>query len=376
MAFKDKRRDRWMVRWRTADGRHLQRSFVDRGDALRFESQVELDRPKYDTLMDMTFKDLAGKFVEAHINVHIHEGARAEYRAAVDEHVLPQLGEIRLKDLHLRDLNQLQAKLCSLRSKRARGAGGALAPSTVNFLTSLVRHIVKWGIRNSYLSDDPLANFKKLKEPKRMPTFWTIEERDQFLALIRDPGVVLARDPKEHIQSIEIFTIALYTGMRRGEILGLKRDSVDLERRTIKVGRTYDVNMRKLYETTKSTRDREIPMHERVYEILRLKKNKSADSLIFDIGYPGWINGFKDLCKRAGIKPIRFHDMRHTFAAILVSNGVPLAVIQELLGHSKIETTMVYAHLVPGTAANCLSALNAPAMAAGKRPENVVQIAN
>ena len=85
MAFKDKRRGRWMVRWRTADGRHLQRSFVDRGDALRFESQVELDRPKYETLMDMTFKDLAGKFVEAHINVHIHEGARAEYRAAVDE---------------------------------------------------------------------------------------------------------------------------------------------------------------------------------------------------------------------------------------------------------------------------------------------------
>ena len=201
-----------------------------------------------------------------------------------------------------------------------------------------------------------------------MPTFWTIEERDQFLALIRDPGVVLARDPKEHIQSIEIFTIALYTGMRRGEILGLKCDSVDLERRTIKVG--------KLYETTKSTRDREIPLHERVYEILRLKKNKPNDSLIFDIGYPGWINGFKDLCKRAGIKPIRFHDMRHTFTAILVSNGVPLAVIQELLGHSKIETTMVYAHLVPGTAANCLSALNGPTTTASRKAENVVQIAN
>ncbi len=143
-------------------------------------------------------------------------------------------------------------------------------------------------------------------------------------------------------------TVALETGLRKGEVLGLTWDRVDLSRGVLRL------------EMTKSDRRREVPMRQAVYDLLA--------------GQPGARTGrvwpatsirapFETAVSRGGITDFHFHDCRHHFASWFRMRGGSLPALQSILGHADIKTTMIYAHLSPAHVRSEMTKTEGPAVA-------------
>jgi integrase len=159
----------------------------------------------------------------------------------------------------------------------------------------------------------------------------------------------------------EMILTALRTGMRQGEIKGLQWSSVDWLNRSIAVRHSRD-DYRKMLVPPKSNRTRHIPLDADVYEMLYRRKGGTGYVFLARDGQP--FNNYRlnyairNLCKRAGLRTIGWHTLRHTFASHLAMRGVPLPAIKELMGHSNITTTMRYAHVAPSTLRSAIEMLN------------------
>ncbi len=200
-----------------------------------------------------------------------------------------------------------------------------VSPATVNrdlaFLKTMFNKAVEWG----RLESSPVTNVKKFKEPNYKERTLNASE----MARLIDAAT-------NHLEPILI--IALNTGMRRGEILSLKWENVNLSKRCIHI------------EDSKSGRSRDVPMNGLVVEAMSSIRqdsvyvfyNPTTGEPIKDIK-----TAFKTACKNAKIKELRFHDLRHTAATRMVEAGVDLATVSKILGHSSIQMTMRYAHPTP-----------------------------
>ena len=146
--------------------------------------------------------------------------------------------------------------------------------------------------------------------------------------------------------------IACHTGLREGELAGLKWEAVDLTRRKIWVHRSYNYKLKKEMQRTKSNKFVDIPMNGLVVDTLTRRKNQLGDPKSNDFVFP--LKLLKDAscklktrCRWFGVNPIRFQDLRHTFASCLSMAGVPLMMIKELMRHHCYQMTLRYAHLHP-----------------------------
>ena len=147
-----------------------------------------------------------------------------------------------------------------------------------------------------------------------------------------------------------IIILALYTGMRKGEILNLKWSQIDFQNEFIDILKS------------KSGKERKIPIAGKVKEVLS-ELGKNGEEFIFinpetNKPYNDIKKSFSSLLKKAQIENFRFHDFRHTVATRLVESGVDLLIVKEILGHSNIETTMRYAHPVPELKLKAILKLN------------------
>lgn len=159
----------------------------------------------------------------------------------------------------------------------------------------------------------------------------------------------------------EMILTALRTGMRQGELAGLQWSSIDWENRDIAVRQSRNARTGTL-ESPKSNRERHIPMDSDLYEMF-FKRRKNTGYVFLD-------NRGKPLCSehlrrelrevryKAGLRPLGWHTLRHTFATHLAMKGAPLHIVQALLGHSTIATTMKYAHVAPSMLRSAIEMLN------------------
>lgn len=156
----------------------------------------------------------------------------------------------------------------------------------------------------------------------------TAEEATRLLEACRDSR-------NENLTDLVEF--ALFTGMRRGEVLGLTWESVDRARGVVLLDST----------STKSKRRREVPLNSRADAVLARRSSKS----------PGWVFGtrrwdhfrtaWESAVARAKVVDFRFHDLRHTFASWAVQRGATLQEVKDLLGHHSLAMTLRYGHLAP-----------------------------
>ncbi len=208
--------------------------------------------------------------------------------------------------------------------KLKRAADG-VSPATVNrelaCLKTLFVKAVEWGKADA----DPARKIKKLRESKPRERILTVEEMKRLLD---------AASPEIR----PVLIIALNTGMRRGEILGLRWQDVDFVKGFI------------LIEDSKSGRSRKVPMNGLVFETLRAMnrerefvfENPDTRTAIKDVK-----TAFKGACRRAEIDGIRFHDLRHTAASRMIEASVDLVTVSKILGHATIQMTMRYCHPTP-----------------------------
>ncbi|MCF8432717.1 MAG: site-specific integrase, partial [Melioribacteraceae bacterium] len=143
-----------------------------------------------------------------------------------------------------------------------------------------------------------------------------------------------------------LFFIAFYTGMRLGEIVNMRRNWINFEENTITIISDYGFS-------SKSKKERKIPIHNNILEILVSNTNNiQMKDFVFRKGLKNGYKKdnvskkFKKIVRSCGLNDkIHFHSLRHSFASILVQKGISLYVVKELLGHENLSTTQVYSHL-------------------------------
>ena len=163
----------------------------------------------------------------------------------------------------------------------------------------------------------------------------------------------------------DMILIALRTGMRQGEIKGLQWPAIDWESHSLTV-RHSRCDYAKALVSPKSNRERHIPMDADVFEALH-KRKKTSGYVFNDVrGKPfdckTILRELAGVCKTAGLRRVTWHVLRHTFATHLAMRGVPLNVVQTLLGHTSISTTMRYAHVAPSALRTAIELLNPASM--------------
>ncbi|MCF7985789.1 MAG: site-specific integrase [Thiohalocapsa sp.] len=219
-------------------------------------------------------------------------------------------------------------------ARRQQGAAASTVNKEVGLLSAAIGHANRqWGWR----LQNP-AKGCRLREPEGRVRWLT---RAQAMRLTEEAR----REPRTpHLA--DLVQLALHTGMRRGELLGLEWERVDLQQRLIYLEGIH----------TKAGRRRSVPLNAAAYAAILGRARFRAEHA------PGtrWVfcrrnglrigdvkHGFASACARAGIEDFRFHDLRHCCAAWLVQAGAPLAQVRDLLGHSTIKMTERYAHLAP-----------------------------
>lgn len=292
--------------------------------------------------------------------VRVRPTTATRYRSLLTLHVIPQLGGIKLTRLSVNQVNALLAD---------RLAAGS-APRTVRHIRAVLRKALNDAVRADLL----WRNVAALASAPLVPSH-RLDPMSQDEAL-----AILAVTASTRIGAV--VATALFTGLRQGEILGLRWVDIDLDRGRLRVaGALQHFGGRfRLVEPKSASSRRTIPVPPPLVPILRSRRavqaearlvagsawDKSIPGLVFTstLGHP--LHGvsvtqeFQSVCARARLPRRRFHDLRHGTATLLLAAGVDLKTISTLLGHSTITLTAnTYAGVVPALTADAMERLGA-----------------
>ena len=313
------------------DGKRLRRQ----GFGSRAEAQEALDELKHPS--PALPKPVASISLDAAFTRYFQVKARkrslAEDRKTA-KNLKAEFGEkTPLGEITASRISEYKAKRLALK----RGAR-PLSAAAINRPLALLRHLLRlaceeWEILNS------VPKIRLEKEPQGRLRWLTPEEAQRLLNACR------ASEQKDLAGLVEF---ALYTGLRRGEALGLTWDRVDRSRGVIQL------------ELTKSRRRREVPLNRQADAVVaRRATSRHPEGLVF--GTRSWYafrSYWQEAVKAARIEDFRFHDLRHTFASWAVQRGATLLEVKDLLGHHSLAMVMRYAHLAPEHLRSAVSRLD------------------
>ncbi len=241
----------------------------------------------------------------------------------------------------LREITQQKIERYLSDSVESRGWGTGSCNRYLIMLKALFSKAVEWGM----LESSPAKPIEFLRGQEARTRFLTTDEIEKLLTAASN-------------RFRPLLTLALHTGMRKGEIFRLRWQDIDFQTGLVTVN------------YSKSGKRRSIPMDETLIETLRTLPSRFGRGVVF----PSQTTGeeltdvskiFPLVCGKAGLEGVHFHDLRHTFASHLVMRGVDLRTVQELLGHATLAMTMRYAHLAPEHRAKAVRVLDS---AYGKKP--------
>ncbi|MFS4093359.1 tyrosine-type recombinase/integrase [Streptomyces sp. AF1A] len=304
------------------------------------------------------------------VAVHqVRENTHTRYAACIRLHLIPALGAKKLARLTARDVRTFldhlrttcqcctQARDADRRSCCAIGqcCDKRLSPLTVTYVHSVLKSALEHAVREDDLPRNVARNVKTpAPRPRRFPPF-TASEARQFLHI--------ASSDRLHA----LFELALRTGLRKGELLGLCWEDLDLDGGTASIHRslqrTRTRGLTTLHTKTRASERRIVLPTECIHSLKSHQEHQQDERQAAGTGWTD--NGlvfttltgnpldptnltrrFRRILQRAGLRTIRFHDLRHSTATLLLEQGVDLVVIKELLGHAHIGVTAgVYAHV-------------------------------
>jgi integrase len=352
----------WYVKYRLPDDRQVQKrlgpAWTERGrpPAGYFTKRTAeawlrdtLDQARRGMLPGMvrsgaTFADAAAEWLRY---VEQERGRKAstlaDYRSVVNAHLLPAFGNEPLERI---DTDSIERWLSGLLRE------GKLSRRSLQKMIVLLNGIFRRARKVWKLQHNPMADVERLPIPKRTDiAFYSPEE---VHALVRAAA---------HQQDAALFLTAALTGLRMGELLALRWRDVDFPAQALRVTASYTAGK---LGTPKSGLGRAVPLIDEVATTLaRISQREhwtGPDDLVF-VGQAGeHLDGsalrrrFKKARDAAGLRPLRFHDLRHTFGSVSIRTADPRE-LQEWLGHSDFSTTQIYMHYKPrADAARGLSA--------------------
>ena len=339
----------WMYDFYDVFGkRHKKSGFKTRAEAEQKEAVAKADYNKgLATSNDnnMKFKNLMGQFIKLHAEIYLKPSTVRGYKDHFKLHLKDFFGEIKLVDITPVIINRfMEQKIKS-----------GLSNKTVNHLLTTLGSAFNWAINNNYMMYNPVSRVKKLKVQQKEMQFLTEEEIKKVLEVAET----------EYPDFYPILITTIYSGMRRGEVINaffeefgedklITWDCIDFDKSIIKVRKSLYKGILSTPKTDCSIRDIQVPS--KLIQVLKQYKKSAVENelnLVFTqkngkpIDADNLMNRrYRKILKLAGVKQIRFHDLRHTYASLLIAKD--LKYIQKQMGHSSFEVTMnTYAHLMP-----------------------------
>ena len=276
----------------------------------------------------------------------VRPSSHQTYRGYIDHHIKPYIGSIPLSKLTSLELQQLYKTLLTDgrvdRTENKKQPKG-FSPKTVRNIHQIISSALKLAIEQRLIARNPTdaCALPKLehREMKTLPP----EQLASFLREAKNSGVY------------EMYYMELATGLRRGELLGLKWEDIDFLHGDLRVKRQIARIDGEIVEAPLKTKNayRTLPLSEDMVHVLQSQKQKAGNSpWVFPSPTGGPISPDSVLhmlhrvLKRAGLPKVRFHDLRHTFATLALQNGVDVKTVSGMLGHFSAGFTLdTYAHV-------------------------------
>lgn len=286
----------------------------------------------------------------ASYTMNIKPATRSAYEEHIRVHIKPGLGDIPLKQLSTRDIQQLYTNLLKERE---------LSPKTVRNIHRVLHRTLEQAKLLGYIRVNPADAAVTPRVEKKQVETLDAEDIGKFLAAIRGTKY-----------EYPLF-VAGFTGLRQGELLGLTWDCVDFEHGMLLINKQHyrvkgDTEFR--FASLKNDKARVLTAADEVMEVLKLQKERQTawavalgdgwsnpDHLVFTTEFGRYINNkilyqnFKRIMRKLGKTDLRFHDLRHTYAVNSLRAGDDIKSVQENLGHATASFTLAtYAHATPG----------------------------
>ncbi|HWE32274.1 MAG TPA: site-specific integrase [Solirubrobacteraceae bacterium] len=348
-----RRGDQWYAKFRLPDGRQVQRrlgpAWTERGrppvgyfTKRRAEDWLRgtLDEARRGTLPGMvrtgaTFADACAEYLRYIAQDRGRKASTVEdYRSIINVHLLPTFGELQLEEITVPAVEAFQASLA-----RRVHRGRAITPRTRNKVLNVLHGVFARARKVWGLATNPAAGIER--HPQRNSGDIEVFSPEEVWALIRH-----ADDERD----AAVYATAAFTGLRMGELRALRWRDVDFPRSVIRVRASYAAGE---LSVPKSGKVRSVPMVDEAAQLLA-QLNRRADftnddDLVFCEIDGGWLNDdrlrrrYETAMKRAGLRRLRFHDLRHTFGSLAITRA-DIVEVQAWMGHADIQTTMRYLH--------------------------------
>lgn len=312
------------------------------------------------TTANVKFEEFAEQWFKEYAEIRLKPKTIEAYRW-MSKRIYKAIGHMRLDKITARHLQNFivdmsTEKRCDGRNKR----GGKLSAKTIKEHISMISTVFDYAIKMLIIQSNPCRAVTLPRPDKEKREVYTLEEVQKMLTLFK-------QEPESHFKYILFYTMAVYTGFRRGELLGLEWKDFDFENGLVTINRTS------IYSRLKGGTYTETPKTETSYRTLKLPKevikkllhwrelqneqrkkigSKWNDTdrvftkwngLTLDGNAPGQF--FKSFCERTGMRYVCNHSFRHFNASVLINNGIDVKTVQSCLGHSAPTTTLaIYCH--------------------------------
>ena len=320
------------------------------------ELLVSMERGIYYTPGRLTVAEHLHNWLEGYVKTNCSQRTLDGYQSIIVTHLIPALGNVQLKHLQAPAIQSYYGKACE-----------SLSARTVHHQHRVLSQSLKYAVRQGYLGRNPADMVDPPSPHQNTMRTLTASEVEVLLTSVKDSNYY------------PVIYAAVSTGLRQAELLGLRWRDVDLDMCSISVSQVLYIRKGiAQFKEPKTAHSRrrvnmtpKLAIYLRAYKAEReglyaeLGKPLTLDDLVFTnvAGKPidahVLSHAFGVLAKRAGLGHVRFHDLRHTFASLMLQRGAKPKVISEALGHASVGFTMdVYSHIIEGMQKDAMALLD------------------
>ncbi len=362
--IRQKGKNSWQLQIYTGIGpdgkyqRHFETIHGRKSDAQKRlnELLVSLEKGIYTPPGGLTVGEHLHNWLEGYVKTNCSQRTLDGYQSIIETHLIPALGHVQLKHLHPQAIQAYYGKACEKLSAR-----------TVHHQHRVLSQSLRYAVRQGYLGRNP-AELVDIPSPRK----------NTMRTLTPGEVEILFDTAKDNYYYPVVYT-AVSTGLRQAELLGLRWRDVDLDMLSISVSQVLYKRrgICQFKEPKTSHSRRRVAMTPKLALFLRgykagrewlyqeLGKQLTLDDLVFasvegkPIDPGVLIHAFGRMARQVGLEGVRFHDLRHTFASLMLLRGAKPKVISEALGHSSVAFTMdCYSHIIEGMQEDAMALLD------------------